>query len=65
MAIAARTVAQLEETAALIAESHPSVEVYPLSCDVCSEDDVEAMVERAISAMGGIDVLVNNAGGAR
>ena len=65
MAIAARTSAQLEETAALIAKSHPSVEVHPLTCDVCSEEEVEVMVERAIRVMGGIDVLVNNAGGAR
>ena len=64
VAIAARTTTQLDETAALIAESHPSVEVYPLTVDVCSADDVEGMVERAVEAMGGIDLLVNNAGGA-
>jgi NAD(P)-dependent dehydrogenase (short-subunit alcohol dehydrogenase family) len=33
-----------------------------LACDVRCEDQVEAMVEAALSAFGRIDILVNNAG---
>jgi citronellol/citronellal dehydrogenase len=33
----------------------------PLVCDIRSEDQVTAAVERTVAAFGGIDVLVNNA----
>jgi NAD(P)-dependent dehydrogenase (short-subunit alcohol dehydrogenase family) len=33
--------------------------------DLSRADDVRRMVERAVAALGGLDVLVNNAGGAR
>lgn len=34
-------------------------------CDVKSGDDIDAMVQAAIDAFGGVDILVNNAGLAR
>jgi meso-butanediol dehydrogenase/(S,S)-butanediol dehydrogenase/diacetyl reductase len=34
----------------------------PVMCDVSREDDVRALVERAVSEFGAIDHLVNNAG---
>ena len=34
-------------------------------CDVTSGDDIDAMVQAAIGAFGGVDILVNNAGLAR
>ena len=34
-------------------------------CDVASETDIEAMVQAAVDAYGGVDILVNNAGLAR
>jgi NAD(P)-dependent dehydrogenase (short-subunit alcohol dehydrogenase family) len=37
--------------------------VVPLRADVTDEASVAAMVASAVSALGGIDVLVNNAGG--
>ena len=37
-------------------------EALALSCDVADEQQVNAMVERASDAYGGVDVLVNNAG---
>ena len=37
-------------------------EALALSCDVADEQQVNAMVERALDAYGAVDVLVNNAG---
>ena len=34
----------------------------PQRCDVTKEEDVEAMVQRAIQEFGGVNILVNNAG---
>jgi NAD(P)-dependent dehydrogenase (short-subunit alcohol dehydrogenase family) len=36
-----------------------------LACDVSSETEVAGLVERAEAALGGVDVLINNAGTAR
>jgi 3-oxoacyl-[acyl-carrier protein] reductase len=43
----------------------PGDEVSGLACDVSREDDVARMIEAALRALGGIDVLINNAGTAR
>jgi 3-oxoacyl-[acyl-carrier protein] reductase len=43
----------------------PGGEVSGLACDVSLESDVAAMMAAAHRALGGIDVLVNNAGTAR
>ena len=43
----------------------PSGEVSGLACDVSLEGDVTRMVAAAHRALGGIDVLINNAGTAR
>jgi citronellol/citronellal dehydrogenase len=34
----------------------------PLRCDVTKEEDVSAMVQRALQELGRVDILVNNAG---
>ena len=52
---------RLGETADRLAEetgTRPLTQV----CNVTSEDDVQALVAAAVSGLGGIDVLVNNAG---
>ncbi len=36
--------------------------VVPVRADVTSEQDVAALIEQAVATLGGIDVLVNNAG---
>src|ERR1700674_5072394 len=57
---AARTVAQLEETAALVREIGRKCLVVPT--DVGRSDQCNAMVAAAISEFGRVDVMVNNAG---
>jgi 3-oxoacyl-[acyl-carrier protein] reductase len=39
--------------------------VIAMECDVTDPDRVATFVDAAVSAMGGLDILINNAGGAR
>jgi 3-oxoacyl-[acyl-carrier protein] reductase len=39
--------------------------VIAMACDVTQPDQVADFIESAASAMGGLDILINNAGGAR
>jgi NAD(P)-dependent dehydrogenase (short-subunit alcohol dehydrogenase family) len=57
---AARTVAQLEETAAEVRKLGRKCHVQPT--DVARSEQVNAMVAAAIAEFGQIDILVNNAG---
>lgn len=58
--IAGRRADRLEAVAAGLADA--SGRVVPCPADVTSESDVARLVETAVAALGGIDVLVNNAG---
>ena len=40
-------------------------EVLAIPADVCSDAQVEAMVQQTVARYGGVDILVNNAGGSR
>jgi 3-oxoacyl-[acyl-carrier protein] reductase len=53
------------EVDSALARLGPRSEVSGLACDVSLEGDVTRMVEAAHRALGGIDVLINNAGTAR
>jgi len=53
------------EVDSALAGLRPSGEVSGLACDVSLEGDVARMVAAAHRALGGIDVLINNAGTAR
>lgn len=55
VAICGRTEARLREAAAAIGAS-----AFP--CDVSREDDVKRLVEEVATRLGGLDVLVSNAG---
>ncbi|MBU6392989.1 MAG: SDR family oxidoreductase [Sphingomonadales bacterium] len=59
VAVAGRTLAKVEETARLIAGR--GGRAIALSCDVKSAADLANAVTSAVSAFGGLDVLVNNA----
>jgi 7-alpha-hydroxysteroid dehydrogenase len=57
----ARTQSEIDATAAEIADSGGSAKA--ISCDVTSEDQLQSMVNTIVSEFGGIDIVVNNAGG--
>jgi NAD(P)-dependent dehydrogenase (short-subunit alcohol dehydrogenase family) len=61
VAVAARSVEDLEKTAGRCEELGARTTVLPT--DITQEPQVRAMVAGAISHLGGLDVLVNNAGG--
>lgn len=59
--VAGRTAASLEGAVKALAEQGATG--YALTSDVSDVGEAQAVVQRAAEAMGGIDVLVNNAGG--
>lgn len=61
VAIGARKTERLEETAAALTRA--GAEVYWAPLDIRDEEAVETWVEGVVEHYGGIDVLVNNAGG--
>jgi 3-oxoacyl-[acyl-carrier protein] reductase len=40
-------------------------EVLPVQADMTSTEDIERLVKQTVAAFGGVDILVNNVGGAR
>jgi len=63
LTIVARTAADIEATATVMAAAYPGVDVRPVAADVTNAADAERVIATAVEAFGGIDVLVNNAGG--
>lgn len=61
LALAARTAAELEETARLVQVAH-GAEAITVVADVAVREQVDQAVDRTLAHYGGIDVLVNNAG---
>jgi 3-oxoacyl-[acyl-carrier protein] reductase len=62
VAVCARGREQLEETAGEIGSS-TGAEVVAIPCDMSKPDDIRSFVAAAASAFGGLDIVVNNAGG--
>ena len=56
--ITSRKVADLESAAA----EAPAGALSPIVCDVGDDDSVSAMAAGAVDALGGVDIVVNNAG---
>ena len=61
VAVAARSEDDLETLAKEI--DSLGRRALPVRTDVTSRDDIEALIDRTVAELGGIDVLVNNAGG--
>jgi citronellol/citronellal dehydrogenase len=59
--LAGRRAERLEETARVVREA--GVRALVVAADIREQDQVTAMVDRAIAEFGQIDVLINNAGG--
>lgn len=59
VALAGRTLAKVEATAAMIAERGGAA--LALACDVRSAADLTRIVEQTVAQFGGLDLLVNNA----
>ena len=59
---AARTQADIDATAALCQQA--GSDAIAVSCDVADEAQLKALVDTTVEKYGGIDIIVNNAGGA-
>ena len=53
---------RLEAAQARLREAHPDRSVFALQADVTVEGQVQALVEFAEAELGGVDILINNAG---
>ena len=53
---------RLEEAVAKLKEETGLAEIYGQLCNVTNEEEVQALVAAAESQLGGVDVLINNAG---
>lgn len=60
--IGARTASGVEEAARRLEQAHAGIRAIGVACDVRSQEQCENLVRRAADELGGIDVLVNNAG---
>ena len=60
--VAGQDPVEVEAAVAVLAQGGQAL---GLACDVSSETDVAGLVERAEAALGGVDMLINNAGTAR
>jgi NAD(P)-dependent dehydrogenase (short-subunit alcohol dehydrogenase family) len=63
LALAGRDEQALRISAAALDEEFPGRASLPVRCDVTDEEQVAAMVSAAAQCFGGIDILVNSAGG--
>ena len=62
VAMLARTRGKLDDAAAAVRAEAPGVTVAAIPCDVAKADDVARGFAEAERALGGIDIVVNNAG---
>lgn len=61
VAIGARTVEEVERAAQELSKKH-SRRALGVRCDVRSQKDCESLIERTATELGGMDILINNAG---
>jgi short-subunit dehydrogenase len=58
--LVARGKEKLQETALAVEQAGGVAHIYP--CDLTRPDDIGAMCEQVIADLGGVDILLNNAG---
>src|SRR5207247_10457227 len=63
VALAGRSDDALRARAAELDEEFPGRDSLPVRCDVTDEEQVQAMVSAVTRRFGGLDILVNSAGG--
>lgn len=63
IAVAGRTEAKLDTTVAAIREFGGTA--IPVRCDVSDGEDITAAVDKTVTELGGVDILVNNANDSR
>jgi NAD(P)-dependent dehydrogenase (short-subunit alcohol dehydrogenase family) len=51
-----------EKVAATIKEKYPSVKVFTIQADMATESEVVRLVEEATTELGGLDIIISNAG---
>lgn len=61
LVLSARRLERLEKLSGELAGRH-GVKAVPFRCDVTKEDDVKAMVKKAVEENGSLEIIVNNAG---
>lgn len=61
LVVSARRMRKLEELSKDL-EGRYGVNVVPFRCDVTKEEDVKAMVDKAVEENGSLEIIVNNAG---
>lgn len=62
LALVARRAGRLEELAGTLRERSPRAEVHVIPADLAGPDAPRRVVEEAVGRLGGLDVLINNAG---
>lgn len=62
LVLLARRTERLEELAAELRSRYPRLEVLVQSCDLLDREATDSALERIQSALGPVDVLINNAG---
>ena len=65
LAITSRLGSELEETAETIKKSRMATRVLTKVANVTDKNQVENMVKLIVKTFGGIDILINNVGGAQ
>jgi 3-oxoacyl-[acyl-carrier protein] reductase len=62
VAVGARTAGDVERAAQRLNDEYGADTAIGVSCDVRSQQDCERLVAQAAAKLGGIDILINNAG---